>query len=90
MEKLNVIKQEMRQDAAKLLTEMQTTADEIRLKLHLANAEGKDLWKQLEPQLAQFGQRVEKASDTALDDVRSAGKELKSSLERLCHDLRRR
>lgn len=90
MEKIDVIKRDMRQEAAKLLTEMQSTADEIRLKLHLASAEGRDIWRQIEPQLAQFGQRVEKASDAALDDVRKAGAELKVSLERLCHELRRR
>lgn len=90
MEKPDVIKQGIRQEAAELLAEMQSAADEIRLKLHLAGAEGRDIWRQLEPQLAQFGQRVEKAGDAALDDVRRAGKDLKSSLERLCHDLRQR
>jgi hypothetical protein len=90
MAKLDVIKRGMRQEAAELLAEMQSTADEIRLKLHLAGAESRDVWRQLEPQLAQFGRRVEKASDTALGEVRTAGKDLKSSLERLCHELRQR
>jgi hypothetical protein len=90
MEKLDVIKHGMGQEAAELVAEMQATADEIRLKLHLAGAESRDIWRQLEPQLAQFGRRVEQASDAALDDVRKAGKDLKSGLERLCHDLRQR
>jgi hypothetical protein len=90
MEKLDAVKQGLRQEAAELVAEMQATAGEIRLKFHLAGAESRDIWRQLEPQLAQFGRRVEKASDSALGDVRKAGKELKSSLERLCHDLRQR
>lgn len=90
MEKLHALEHGMRQEATKLLAEMQSTADEIRLKLHLAGADGRDLWRQLEPQLAQFARRVEKASDAALDDVRKAGKDLKSNLEHLCQELRQR
>lgn len=90
MEKLAAIKQEMRREVANLSNDMQTTADEIRLKLHLAGAEGRDIWNQLEPQLMQFKHRLEQASDSALADLRSAGKDLKSSLERLCQELHER
>lgn len=79
----------LKSESAKLVGELQTLRDEIKLKLHLANAEGRDAWNRLEPQLNDFEQRVGKAADATLGELRNAGSELKSSLERLYQNLKK-
>ena len=83
MNKIETIKQE----SAKLLSELQTLGDELRLKAHLAGAESRDTWNKLEPQLLHFETRIERATEAAMGELRLAGKELKTSLERLCQNL---
>ena len=75
-------------ESTKVISELQTLRDEIKLKLHLASAEGRDAWNKLEPQLYQFEKSVEAAADATAGELRNAGVELKSSLERLYQSLK--
>ena len=75
-------------ESTKVISELQTLRDEIKLKLHLASAEGRDAWNKLEPQLYQFEKSVEAAADATAGELRNAGAELKSSLERLYQSLK--
>jgi hypothetical protein len=89
MNKAKAVQQNVKGEAEQLLSELQRLRDEIRLKLHLANAEGRDAWKALEPQLQQFSQHVETATGAAVQRLHSAGDELRVRLERLCGELKK-
>jgi hypothetical protein len=81
------IQDELKSESAKVVSELQTLRDQIRLKLHLASAEGKDAWNKLEPQLDQFEQHVGQAAETAVTELKHKGTELKASFERLYQSL---
>jgi hypothetical protein len=89
MKKVKELQQNAKKEAEHLLAELQTLGDEIRLQAHLANAEGHEAWKGLEPQLLQFGRRLETCSEAAMGELRAAGNELRSNLQRLCQELRK-
>jgi hypothetical protein len=89
MSNVKALRENAQHEAELLFDELRTLGDEVRLKAHLANAEGRDAWNRLEPQLLQFGRRVETASEAALGELRAAGNQLRSSLERLCQELRK-
>lgn len=89
MNKVETIKHGFKQESEKILSDLRTLGDELRLKAHLAGAETRDTWNKLEPQLQQFETRIERATEAAMGELRVAGKELKTNLERLCHDLRK-
>jgi hypothetical protein len=88
MSKAKALQENAKKETEHLLSELRTLGDEIRLQAHLANAEGREAWKRLEPQLLQYGRRLETCSEAALGELRSAGSELRSSLEQLCQALR--
>jgi hypothetical protein len=80
---------EFRDESRKAVGELQRLRDEIKLQLHLAGADARDAWEKLEPALRQFEERVERASETALDEVRAKGSELKGELEQLFKKIRK-
>jgi hypothetical protein len=89
MSNVKAIQQNLKQEAEKIYTDLRGLGDEIRLKAHLASADGRDAWNKLEPQLQSFGQRVERVTESAMGELRQAGKELHANLERICQDLRK-
>jgi uncharacterized lipoprotein YmbA len=89
MSNVRAIQEGVKQEAEKIFTDLRSLGDEIRLKAHLASADGRDAWKKLEPQLQQFEQRVERVTEAAMGELRQAGKELHANLERICRDLRK-
>ncbi|HVR20266.1 MAG TPA: hypothetical protein VMS65_11235 [Polyangiaceae bacterium] len=76
-------------ESKKVVGDLQMLRDEIKLQLHLAGADARDAWDKLEPQLKQFEDKVEQATETALDELRSKGTELKTNFERLVQRLRK-
>jgi hypothetical protein len=88
MSTVKAIQQNVKQEAERIFTELRALGDEVRLKAHLASADGRDAWKKLEPQLQQFERRVEQVTESAMGDLRQAGKELKGNLERICRETR--
>jgi len=89
MSNVKALQQNIKQEAAKIATDLRGIADEIRLKAHLASADGRDAWQKLEPQLKQFEQRVQQVTESAMSDLRQAGQELKANLERIHQGLRK-
>ncbi len=87
MSDIKGIQQGIKEESARVLTELQTLRDEIKLKMHLANAEGKDAWNKLEPQLAALEQRVGNAAESAVGEIKNAGSELKAGFDRLYKSL---
>ena len=74
---------EMKADLQKSLESLQTLRDEIRVRIHLAGMEVKDLWNKLEPRLLEAERLAEEATETsraALHDLLERAKELRSSL----------
>jgi hypothetical protein len=67
--------------------ELRTMGDEIRVQLHLAGMDAKDLWnRDLEPRLFSLEQRVEgevsSATKAALHDLRDAMQKFRANLRR--------
>lgn len=83
------IEEELKRESQRVMSELQTLRDELRLKMHLASAEGKEAWNKLEPQLEQFEERVGHAADDALGELRNAGTELKASVQKLYQSLQK-
>jgi len=80
---------QLKRESDAIAAELETLRDEIRLKMHLAGAEGKDAWNKLEPQLAEFQGKVGQAAGEALGDLKTAGTELKASVQKLYQSLRK-
>jgi hypothetical protein len=83
------IQDELKQESEKIASELETLRDEIRLKMHLAGAEGKEAWNKLEPQLEAFQQKAGRAADAMLVELRKSGTELKTNLQRFYQGLRK-
>ena len=60
--------------------DLQRTADEIKLKLHLAGMDAKDAWDELEPKLAEFEQRFDAKAEEVGDELKALGSEIKQRL----------
>lgn len=83
------IQEQLKRESDAIAAELETLRDEIRVKMHLAGAEGKDAWNKLEPQLTEFQGRVGQVADEALGDLKQAGTELKASVQKLYQSLRK-
>jgi hypothetical protein len=73
----------LRKDIDDALLELEKLADEVRVKIHLANMDARDAWQRLEPKLEDakaHGREATKASKAAINDaveaVRSLAREL--------------
>jgi hypothetical protein len=69
------------------LDDLQRIADEVRLKLHLARMEARDEWRRLEPEIADFERRVERAAEKSGDELVEAARRLKKRLRRVHSEL---
>lgn len=76
--------------AQSALDELKRARDEIRVKVHLAGMEAKELWGKLEPKLLRLEQEIEEAGDTIATATGNLLSELGSSIrelgEKLKHD----
>lgn len=79
-------KSKLPQELQKSLEELESLRDEIRVKLHLATAETKSTWKDLEPKLARIETRLQREGRGATD----AAMVLMSDLKRAFRDFRDR
>jgi hypothetical protein len=74
-------------DFRKSLDEIRTTADEVRVKLHLASLEARTTWERLEPQIVKLERAAEAGGREAagtivqmIDDVGKAVRKLRDQL----------
>jgi hypothetical protein len=77
-------------DVKELLESLERVRDEIKLKVHLAAADARDEWEELEKKLGHLrgkansiGRVAEDAADDVGEAVELLGKELKRGYERL-------
>jgi hypothetical protein len=62
----------LRKDVEDALFELEKLADEVRVKIHLANMDARDAWNRLEPKLEEakaHGREATKASRAAIRDT---------------------
>ena len=67
--KLDAMKQEI--DA--LVQTLKTERDELKLKIHLAEAEARDEWEELEPKWQRFHEKAKAVGGTAADASHEIG-----------------
>lgn len=75
---------EMKADLQKSLESLQTLRDEIRLHIHLAGMDAKDVWTKLEPALLEaerMAGEVTESSRATLADLLQRAKDLRASLQ---------
>ena len=70
-----------------MLDELQKSADEIRVKIHLGSMEAKDQWKELEPKLQELEKGAEKIVERTGEELKSIGADLRSRFKKLKDDL---
>ena len=70
----------LKQDLQDTRDDLLRTADEIRVKLHLAGMDAKDAWEEVQPKLADFEQRFDAKADEIGDELKALGSEIKQRL----------
>jgi len=70
----------LKQDLQDTRGELKRTADEIKLKLHLAGMDAKDAWDEVQPRLAEFEQRFDSKAEEVGDELKALGAEIKQRL----------
>lgn len=73
----------LKQELEDLRDELQRTAGEIKLKLHLAGMDAKDAWDELQPRLSDFEQRFDAKADEVGDELKALGSEIKQRLQNI-------
>lgn len=77
----------LRKDLDNLRTDLRQLAERVRVKIHLAGMEAKDVWGKLEPKLESFEHKADELASGVAGDLRDAGVELKESLSKLIKQL---
>ncbi len=79
---------QVKEPSSSLTEDIRRMADEIRVKIHLAAMDAKDVWYKLEPKLHAFEHKAEVAKDKLTDGIDRVGEELKDQLSKLLDRLR--
>jgi len=69
------------------LSDLQTLAGEIRVRMHLAGMDAKDAWNKLEPKLQELEQRAERTTEKASHDLHDMAQDLKKRFKKLRQDI---
>ena len=70
----------LKQDLEDTRDDLRRTADEIKLKLHLAGMDAKDAWDEIQPRLADFERRFDSKADEVGEELKALGKDIKKRL----------
>ncbi|MGR9092846.1 MAG: hypothetical protein ACU85U_19925 [Gammaproteobacteria bacterium] len=63
----------MKQEIDSLVKTLKTERDELRLKIHLAEAEARDEWERLEPKWQRFHEKAQAVGGTAVEASHEIG-----------------
>lgn len=74
-------------ESERVMGELQTLRDEIRLKLHLAGKEAHEAWNKLEPELTELEHKLGVAAENTVNELKSKGAELKANLQKFYKSL---
>ncbi len=70
----------LKQDLQETRDDLRRTADEIKVKLHLASMDAKDAWEEIQPRIADFEQRFDAKADEVGEELKALGQEIKQRL----------
>jgi ElaB/YqjD/DUF883 family membrane-anchored ribosome-binding protein len=70
----------LKQELQDTRDDLKRTADEIKLKLHLAGMDAKDAWDDIQPRLADFEKRFDEKADEVSDELKALGNDIKQRL----------
>ena len=73
----------LKQDLEDTRNDLQRTADEIKLKLHLAGMDAKEAWEQIQPRLAEFEQRFDAKAEEVGEELKAMGGEIMQRLQNI-------
>jgi predicted nucleic acid-binding Zn-ribbon protein len=73
----------MSDDLDKAVQNLKTLRDEIRVQIHLAKAEIKDEWEELEPKFEEMEEKLSGAAEETRDVVNVIAEELSSAYRRI-------
>ena len=60
--------------------DLKRTANEIRVKVHLASMDAKDAWKDIQPRLVDFEKRFDTKADEVGEELKALGGDIKRHL----------
>jgi hypothetical protein len=72
-----------KQELDKIVGQLRTIRDDIRVRLHLASAEAKDAWNNLEPTLGEIEQKMGQVTDETKAKAQELLKRFSELRERL-------
>lgn len=78
----------LKQELEDTRNDLKQTADEIKVKLHLAGMDAKDAWDEVQPRLADFEQRFDAKAEEVGDELKALGGEIKQRLQNIKAKLR--
>lgn len=73
-------KKKVKEELEETRKDLQRTADEIRVKLHLAGMDAKDAWNDIQPKLADFERRFDSKAEEVGEELKALGGEIKQRL----------
>jgi len=72
-----------KQDFEKVVAQLRTLRDEIKVQLHLASMDAKDAWKKLEPGLSELEQKMGQVTDASRSKAQELLKRFAELRERM-------
>ena len=73
----------MKQELEETRADLRRSADEIRVKLHLAGMDAKDAWADLQPRLAEFERRFDEKAGEVGEELKALGSDIKKRLQKI-------
>lgn len=73
----------LKQELEDTRDDLKRTADEIKVKLHLAGMDAKDAWEDIQPRLAEFEQRFDAKAEEVGEELKALGGEIMQRLQNI-------
>ena len=70
----------LKQDLEDTREDLKRTADEIRVKLHLAGMDAKDAWDDIQPRIEDFERRFDAKAGEVGEELKALGSDIKQRL----------
>jgi len=70
----------LKQDLEDTRDDLKRTADEIRVKLHLAGMDAKDAWDDIQPRIEDFERRFDAKAEEVSEELKALGSDIKQRL----------
>ena len=70
----------LKQDLEDARNDLKRTADEIKVKLHLAGMDAKDAWDDLQPRIEEYERRFDSKADEVGEELKALGNDIKQRL----------